>query len=384
MNTEEDVSQDKSMKIALVHPKFGFAGGAERYATGLAGKLSGRRNDVHLFGRRFSGDFSGMVLHRIPALPLGRGIKTWSFWKLTGGLIDAGQFDIIQGFGKTTCQTVHRTGGGTHASFMAHQGRQKPSFYDRVALHIENCLFSSPRLRLVICPSRWVAGEVSKQYPQMKARLEIVPNGVDSVLFQPEGRSRDRTTLTDRLAIDVKTRIALFAATNFHLKGLDTVIRILANMDRGELVVAGGDDPAPFISLARQAGVADRIHFLGLQKDMAPLYRAADVLIHPTRYDPFANVCLEACACGTPVVTTTYNGFSDLLMDQRAGVVMPPDNDHAGTATLLMDLLQKGPGGRESARSVALENDIDVHVAAVERLYRKYAVPDPVDKDVRS
>jgi len=371
------------MKIALIQPKFGFTGGAERYATGLARELAGHNHDIHLFGRRFSGDFPGMVLHRVPALPVGRGIKTWSFWRISDWMIDSRRFDVIQGFGKTTCQSVHRTGGGTHASFLEHQGKKDPSFYDRVVLRIEDRLFSSPGLRLVICPSEWVAAEVRKQYSRMTARLEIVPNGVDSVHFHPEGRSRDRDALTDRLPMDRKARVMLLVATNFHLKGLDTAIRILSHIESAVLVVVGGDDPAPYVSLAHQAGVAERIHFIGLQKDMAPLYRAANVLIHPTRYDPFANVCLEACACGTPVATTVYNGFSDLLQDQRGGVVMPADIDHAGMAGLIMDLLQKGRRGRASARSVALENDIKMHVTTIEKLYRKYAVPAVVAGEIQ-
>jgi len=375
---------DGRMKIAIIHPKFGLPGGAERYATGLARELNGRDHDIHLFGRRFAGDFHGMVLHRVPALPLGRGIKTWSFWKLTNRMIDASRFDVIQGFGKTTCQTVHRTGGGTHASFMAHQGKQDQSFYDRVVLQIEARLFTSSHLRLVICPSQWVAREVGKQYPRIPARLEVVPNGVDSNLFTPEGRARDREALVSRIEIDGQARIILLAATNFQLKGLDAAIQMLAHIDDAVLVVAGGDDPSSFVSLAHRAGVADRVHFLGLQTEMAPLYRAADILIHPTRYDPFANVCLEACACGTPVATTLHNGFSDLLHDQRGGVVLSQLTDYAGMAHLITGLLHKGPESRESARSLALENDIRMHVAAVENLYRKYALPPAAVKDIQA
>jgi UDP-glucose:(heptosyl)LPS alpha-1,3-glucosyltransferase len=363
------------MNIALIHPKFGFTGGAERYAMELARGLYIRGHNVHVFGRRFTGDLQNFQIHRVPAIPFGRGVKTWSFWKMSGRMVNPGRFDVIQGFGKTTCQTIHRTGGGTHAAFMAQQGKKDPSFYDRVVLHIEDRLFSSPGLRLVICPSQWVAAEVHKQYPRMTAGLEIVPNGVDAVHFHPEGRTRDREALINRLAIDRQARVILLVATNFHLKGLDTAIQILSHIESAVLVVVGGDDPAPYVSLAHQAGVADRIHFIGLHKDMAPLFRAADLLIHPTRYDPFANVCLEACACGTPVVTTVTNGFSDLLQDQRGGVVMPADIDHAGMAELMMELLQKGRQGRESARAVALDNDIKMHVATIENLYRKYAVP---------
>jgi UDP-glucose:(heptosyl)LPS alpha-1,3-glucosyltransferase len=372
------------MRIALVHPKFGLPGGAERYATGLSRELAGRNHDMHLFGRRFAGDFHGMVLHRVPALPFGRGIKTWSFWKLTERMVAAGQFDVIQGFGKTTCQTVHRTGGGTHASYMERQGKQAPSFYDRVVLNIENRLFSSPRLRLTICPSRWIAREVRKQHPRMSARLEIVPNGVDSGHFIPEGRPRDREALVNRLALDGRALIFLLVATNFQLKGLDTAIQTLAHIDGAQLMVAGGDDPSPYVSLAHRCGVAERVHFLGLQTDMARLYRAADVLIHPTRYDPFANVCLEACACGTPVATTHHNGFSDLLHDQRGGVIFAQDADYAGMARLLTGLAQKGHKGRESARALALENDIGMHVNAVERLYRQHALLPATPKDIHA
>ena len=371
------------MKIALVHPKFGHTGGAERYVTGLARGLVERGHEIHLFGRRFTKDLRGPANHRVPAIPFGRAVKTWSFWKISERVLASRHFDVVHGFGKTTCQTVHRTGGGTHASFLERQGKKGLSFYDRVVLRIEDRLFSSPRLRLVICPSQWVADEVKRHYPLMSARREIVPNGVDTVSFHPEGRSQDRAVLINRLAVDREVKVILLVATNFHLKGLDVAIRILPHMDGAVLAVVGGDDRVPYVSLARQAGVADRVYFLGPQTDMAPFYRAADVLIHPTRYDPFANVCLEACACGTPVVTTTYNGFSDLLQDRRAGWLMPLNDDPSGTAKLLTKAWQGGRTGRELARAVAVENDIRMHVVTMENLYREYAVQTGVSRGIQ-
>lgn len=377
------MSQHQSMKIALVHPKFGHTGGAERYVTGLARGLVERGHEIHLFGRRFTKDLRGSAIHRVPAIPFGRAVKTWSFWKNSERVLASRHFDVVHGFGKTTCQTVHRTGGGTHASFLGRQGKKELSLYDRVVLRIEDRLFSSPRLRLVICPSQWVADEVKRHYPLMSARLEIVSNGVDTVTFHPEGRSLDRDALIKRLAVERGAKVILLVATNFHLKGLDVAIRVLPHVHGAVLAVVGGDDPAPYVSLARQAGVSDRVFFLGPQTDMAPFYRAADVLIHPTRYDPFANVCLEACACGTPVVTTPFNGFSDLLQDHRAGWVMHLNDDHSGTARLLTKTWQRGRTGRELARAVALENDIRMHVATMENLYQEYAVPAGVARGIQ-
>ena len=168
------MSQHQSMKIALVHPKFGYTGGAERYVTGLARGLVERGHEIHLFGRRFAKDLRGSAIHRVPAIPFGRAVKTWSFWKISERVLASRHFDVVHGFGKTTCQTVHRTGGGTHASFLGRQGKKALSLYDRVVLRIEDRLFSSPRLRLVICPSQWVADEVKRHYPLMSARLKTV------------------------------------------------------------------------------------------------------------------------------------------------------------------------------------------------------------------
>ena len=60
---------------------------------------------------------------------------------------------------------------------------------------------------------------------------------------------------------------------------------------------------------------------------MPPYYGAADIFVLPTYYDPCANVCLEAMACGLPVVTTRQNGASELIFHERSGIVINhPEN----------------------------------------------------------
>ncbi|MFU8858762.1 MAG: glycosyltransferase, partial [Deferrisomatales bacterium] len=98
----------------------------------------------------------------------------------------------------------------------------------------------------------------------------------------------------------------------------------------------------------------------------------ADALVHPTRYDPFANVCLEALACGTPVVTTVRDGAGDVVRRSGAGVVLesPPKGDELAGA--VMGLLAR-EGVREAARETAERYAQEGHVAAVEALYREVA-----------
>ena len=69
--------------------------------------------------------------------------------------------------------------------------------------------------------------------------------------------------------------------------------------------------------LAHRLGVADRVRFAGYCSDMRNAYFAADFLVHPTFYDPCSHVVLEAMACGLPVITSRYNGASELLHPPR-------------------------------------------------------------------
>ncbi len=356
------------MRIALVHPKFDRSGGAERYAWSLARGLADRGHEVHAFGRWAAGLPGGVAFHRVPSVPFGRALKTYSFWALTERLVRPERFDVVQGFGKTTCQTVHRTGGGVHRAYLERAGKARPGTYDRVVLRIEERLFSSPRLRAVICPSRWVAGEVERHHPAASGRLRVVPNGVDTGLFRPADRRADRRRLAGAAGVPEEAPWVLFVATNFRLKGLDLAVKALAGVPGAHLIVVGGSDPRPFAAAAAEAGCADRVRFVGAQADMAPWYRAADVLLHPTRYDPFANVCLEALACGTPVVTTGANGAADVL-EEAPGAGRVSDPRPEPLARAVEELIGAGAGARAAARALAERLDLGAHLEAVERVY---------------
>lgn len=366
------------MKIAVVHPKFDRRGGAERYALGLVEGLAARGHAVQVFARRAPDLPAGVALSRLPALALGRTLKTWSFCREAARRVRPERFDIVQGFGKTTCQTVHRTGGGVHRAFMERRGGPaEATLYDRAVLRIEDALFASPRLAAVICPSRWVAGEVARFYPAVAGKLRVIANGVEAGRFAPEGRESDRAELMRRLALPAGTPVLLFVATNFRLKGLGTAVAALRELPGTHLVVAGGDAPDPFLAQARELGVAAQLHFLGPVEDPAALYRAADVLVHPTRYDPFANVSLEALACGTPVVTTVENGVADLIAETAAGRVLRAADDPADYAEAARELIAGGAPVRARAREIAVANDQQRHLDRVLALYAEVLASSP-------
>jgi len=360
---------EKRLKIALVQPKFDESGGAERYASNLAKGLAAQGNDVHLYGRKCNFDGQNIAFHKILSLPLSRAWKTFTFNIAARLKVKNKKFDAVQGFGKTDFQTVHRAGGGVHRAYVERARRKDLSGYDRVVVKIEDRLFRSPKLKAVICPSRWIAEEVRRFYPQVEDKIRMIPNGVDSTAFNPNYRMRNIEQTLENLSLEAGVQILLFAATNFELKGLAVAIRALEFLPGAILCVAGHDDEIPFRRIAGELDVADRVRFLGRCSNMADLYRSADVLVHPTKWDIFANVCLEALACGTPVVTTVADGFADIADGEACVEVLPKNPDPKELAEAVKRLLLLGEDARKSAAALAQKNDVAAHVNAVKNLY---------------
>src|SRR5262249_43916925 len=112
--------------------------------------------------------------------------------------------------------------------------------------------------------------------------------------------------------------------------------------ERLRLLVAGKSDVQAYERLAGRLGVRQRVRFLGYRHDMRDAYFAADLLVHPTVYDPCSNVVLEALACGLGVITTRYNGAHELLQgggEERAEghvIADPHDVDRLAAALVRM------------------------------------------------
>src|SRR5262249_49706107 len=115
--------------------------------------------------------------------------------------------------------------------------------------------------------------------------------------------------------------------------------------------------------LARRLGIAEYVRFLGQRRDVHHCYFAADFLVHPTFYDPCSLVVLEALACGLPVITTRYNGASELLHPPAEGFVVENPHDHSELAEAMEQLLDTGRRSvcAHAARQAAAEWTFEHH-----------------------
>jgi teichuronic acid biosynthesis glycosyltransferase TuaC len=155
-------------------------------------------------------------------------------------------------------------------------------------------------------------------------RVSVLRNGVDLKRFRP----LDRPAARRRFGIDGPA-----LASVGHLierKGHDFVIRALAKLPGWRLFIAGdGPERGKLEALAVERGVADRVVFLGRrnQDELVQLYNAIDMLVLASDREGWANVLLEAMACGTPVVATRIWGTPEVVACPEAGVLVERDDD---------------------------------------------------------
>jgi UDP-glucose:(heptosyl)LPS alpha-1,3-glucosyltransferase len=198
----------------------------------------------------------------------------------------------------------------------------------------EALLLAKPEGPRVIALSRALQSRMRDVYPASARRVVVIPNGVDPERFDPEPLGETRRRLREGLGLG-DAYVGLLIAHNPRLKGLETAIRAAARPEVGNLdpsfrlLVVGKPPDRALLRLAQRLGVRDRLVLHGPVPDSRPLYAAADVLVHPTWYDPCSTACLEALSMGVPVITTPVNGAAE-LMGQRGGIVVEePGNPEA-------------------------------------------------------
>ncbi len=368
-------AEDPALRIALVIERFlPGAGGVENVAWQVAHELARQGADVTVLAREID-PRAEVSTERIAAPRAWQPLRIASFSRRVGGRLARSDFDVVHGFSHTRTQDLFRAGGGSHRDWLrrtrtgAGRAIRTLSPRYRVRFAIERDVFERSDQRIQ-CASRLVADVLEREHGVARKRILLLPNAVDTEAFAPERQAAPAHALREALA-PPDARVWLFPASGWHRKGLDTALRALAARPGEEVLwVAGGDRPGPWRAKARAIGVEDRVRFLGRRDDMPAVYAAADAVVLPTRYDPFANVTLEAAAAGRAVVTTRANGASEWLGD---GLLVLDRADDAEALASRLETLVDGPernrrGG--ALRERARELDWPAHVR---RLREEYA-----------
>jgi D-inositol-3-phosphate glycosyltransferase len=228
---------------------------------------------------------------------------------------------------------------------------------------------SDARIRLEACIARTADAVLASSAEEAadlarlgvpRAKIRVVPCGVDTEQFSPDGPAAERSDRMRLLAAEPLTEPDSLAIT----------VQALADLPDAELVIMGGPEKAglakdkarqELMRMAKALRVADRLVFTGRvpPADLAALLRSADVLVSTAAYEPVGATMLQAMACGTPVVAPAAGAARDAIVDATTGLLLPPGAPHpARLASLLRRLLANalrleayGIGAADRARS---------------------------------
>ena len=363
----------RPLRVALLKNSFHAAGGLEKYCARLCEALQRRSHTVAIL--------STAPHQNLPVVQVCRRLcpsalnLVW-FDLCCRRYLKSHPQDVVFGFDRHFLPLTHyRAGNGCHAAYLARRSREcgfwkRLSFalnpLHRLTLLSERCTFEDHPPRSIICNSSLVRGEILSFYPKTpKDLVVVVHNGVE--WQESEVRFREKMA-----AFPHSIPQLLFIGHEWERKGLDRLLRALAliRFEPFHLAAVGRErHPERFLSLVRKLSLQDRVTLIPSAQDPKPLYRRADIAVLPSRYDPFANVTLEALAMGLFVVTTRSNGGSEAILPGNNGIVLDEDaSDEALSQAVLQALrLVKDPAAiRQSVKDFDFSNKLSALVDIIE------------------
>lgn len=289
------------MNVVLLKTKAKTGGGFEKVANRIANAFRARGEIVtELTGENIGPwpSFLRMELYE-------KHVQKW---------LQNNPADIVFGMDRNRKQTHFRAGNGVHAAFLESRLRSEGRLkyltcllnpMHRKILSIEKETFEYPKLKKLFVNSEMVKNQVLERYNIAPNKIQVIHNGVEWDELKPEILPNKEFTF-------------LFIGNGYLRKGLGQLLKAFAQIKGAKLIVVGKDkNEERYKKMAANLPV----QFCGPQKDMRPFYAAADALVIPSFYDPFANVTVEALASGLQVVSSKHNGGHEVLNTQTGHII---------------------------------------------------------------
>lgn len=370
------------MRIGLIRKRYTGFGGAEVYLCRLIRELKRRGHDIDLFSSEWKEE-QGVNLHKVnswgPSF-----VKNLSFALNAKRAVEEVRPDIVVSLDRTFSHDVFRAGDGFHKEWLAKRLKTVSalkklsiilSLRHRTLFYLDKKIFDSKRLKYAIAVSERGKREIMRHYGLPPERIYVIYNGIDLSEFSLPSHEEKRR-LREDLGMPERSVVVMFVGSGFERKGLLYLIRAIGLLkDRAEirLLVVGKGSASKYMNEAARLGIADRVVFKGAIEGAVKYYPCADIFALPSLYEPFGNACLEAMACGLPVVASEAVGVSEMITHGVNGAVVKEPTDPVEIAENIapfLDAEKRKEAGR-LARLEAEKHTIDRNVDEFLELLRK-------------
>lgn len=174
----------------------------------------------------------------------------------------------------------------------------------------------------IVAVSEDLAGFLSDRLRVPRDRVLLVHNGIPL----PEiGANHSRTDARTALGVPADGPLLVAVGNLYPVKDHATLLRAVAGLPGVRVAIAGrGDEEENLLRLARELGIAERVHLLGLRDDIDRVLAAADLFVQPSLSEGLPLAILEAMAAGCPVVATRVGGTEEAVIDGETGLLVAP------------------------------------------------------------
>jgi len=338
-------------RVAVAARRVQGLSGAARMIVEHARRLALHDWEVHVFAEKLDKKAlleAGAVPHWVPAWPWGSWLKRRAFAAAADGMTK--QFDLVHGHGDLLDQDVLSLHNCVHAAHEALHGSPLPEA-DAVG-RMHSIQLSQGRFRALVANSNLMKDDVSRRFGVPADKIHVIHPGYDSCRFNAGGREDFGPTTRAELGVKPGELLyGLVTSGDFEKRGLKPFLRAFAAVaakrpEARALVVGKEARLGPYLALARELGIADRVIFRDPIPEVWRYYHALDVYVHPAKWEEFGMSVLEALACGLPVITGASVGAAELMKGEQREYVLA---DPAGAAleSAMLDLAS--PSLRDNA-----------------------------------
>ncbi len=217
---------------------------------------------------------------------------------------------------------------------------------------------------LVIANSHFMADHLERHYDLPKARIRVVPRGIDLTRFDPARVSPERVIRLSRAwRLPDGQPVVMLPARLTRLKGHSGLIEAVARLPRNDVVCALVGDAtdrqhyrAQLLAQAETCGLGARLLHVDHCDDMPAAYMLADVVVSASiQPESFGRTIAEAQAMGRPVVASNHGGAPEQILEGETGWTYAPQDAQA-LAQAIEKALALGQDGRARLAVVAREH----------------------------
>lgn len=383
------------MRVALVTEWLdSWRGGAETSTRQFMHHLMDAGVELHVYTRSRPSPVPGLFIHSIAGAAMSRTRKSVNFAMRVDRMLASESYDLVHTFVPIRRAQVYQPRGGSvpetvernialRKSAAARKLKRCANRFNlkqRYMARAERAMIEGPGRPVVAAISRYVERQFQEHYGLGSDRIRMIFNGVDQDPASGQQRNAEREALRREFGISDDELLVIEVAHNFRLKGVQHWLDALAQLRaRGfkavRSLVIGRGDSARWHQRSRKLGLDGVLEFVGPTERMGQFCRAADVLVHPTYYDPCSRVVLEGMACGLPCVTTRWDGAGEIIEDGGNGFVIDEPYNIDKLCEVVVRLgdsrlrAQVGAAGREAVAPFSMAR----HAQEMLQLYEELA-----------